>query len=130
MKDIKESDWKLFKRLRETALERFCEGVLGEVAQISSDDSKSKHERYLAIYRLMRERDKEIDPVFDYLRRSTAVLQLCAFRTRDLVTEQELRQFSPELVKRVEDIVEIYSRPMEIVEEDDISVEDEDRRRE
>jgi hypothetical protein len=123
MRDIKESDWKLFKPLREIALERFCERVLDEISRISSDGSKSKHERYLAIYRLVRERDKEIDPIFDHLRRSTAVQQLCAFRSHDLVIEQELRQFSPELRKSVEDILEIFNRPMEVVDEDDPSLE-------
>ena len=100
MRDIKESDWKLFKPLRQIALERFCGQVLDEVARIGSDDSKSRHERYLAIYRLMEERDKKIDPIFDSVRRSTMVLQLCAFRSWNLVTEQELHQFSPELRNR------------------------------
>jgi hypothetical protein len=129
MRDIKESDWKLFKSLRGIALERFCERVLDEISHISSDGSKSKHDRYLSIYQLMRERDKEIDPIFDYLRRSTAVQQLCAFRSHDLVTEQELRQFSPELRKSVEDILEIFNRPMEIVDEDDPSLDRGDPRR-
>jgi hypothetical protein len=104
MRDIKESDWKVFKGLREIALERFCARVLDEVARINSDGTKTGHERYVAIYRLVRERDKEINPIFDYLRRSTAVRQICAFRSHDLVTEQELRQLSPELVKLVEDL--------------------------
>jgi hypothetical protein len=129
MRDIKESDWKLFKPLRAIALERFCERVLDEISRISSDGSKSKHERYLAIYRLVRERDQEIDPIFDYLRRSTAVRQLSAFRSHDLVTEQELRQFSPELRKSVEDILEIFNRPTEIVDEDDPCLESGDRHR-
>jgi hypothetical protein len=116
MRDIKESDWKLFKPLREIALERFCDRVLDEIARISSDGSKTRRERYLAIYRLMRERDREIDPI---LSRSTAVRQLCSFRSLDLVTGQELHQFSPELRKSVEDILEIYNRPMEILDEDD-----------
>src|SRR5947199_1377670 len=90
MRDIKESDWKVFKRVREAALERFCERVLDAVARINSDNTKSKHERYVAIYRLVHERDKEIDSIFDYLRRSTAVTQLCSFRLNDLMTEQEL----------------------------------------
>ena len=107
MRDITEPDWRIFKGLRKVALERFCERVLGEIAGISSDATKTKHERYLAIYRLVRERDKEIDPIFDYLRRSTAVRQICAFRSHDLLTAQELRQFSPELVKLIEDILEI-----------------------
>jgi hypothetical protein len=119
MRDIKESDWKLFKPLRATALERFCERVLDDIARISSDSTKSKHERYLAIYQLVRERNKDIAPIFDYLRRSAAVRQLCAFRSHDLVTEQEIRRFSPELVKSVEDILEAFKQPIESVDEDD-----------
>jgi hypothetical protein len=110
MRDIAESDWRIFKGLREVALERFCERVLGEIAGISSDATKTKHERYLAIYRLVRERDKEIDPIFDYLRRSTAVRQICAFRSHNLLTAQKLRQLSPELVKLIEDVVEMNNR--------------------
>jgi hypothetical protein len=93
------------------ALERFCERILGEIAGISSDATKTKHERYVAIYRLVRERDKEIVPIFDYLRRSTAVRQIFAFRSHDLLTAQELRQLSPELVKSVEDVLEMNNRP-------------------
>jgi len=105
MYDIKESDWKIFKGLRELALERFFERVLDEVARISSDSGKTNRERYGALYELMSERDKEIEPIFDHLRRSTAVRQICAFRSEDLMTDRELRQFSPELVKLVEHIV-------------------------
>ncbi len=107
MHEISKSDWTTFKELRKLALERFCSRVLDDVARINSDDAKSKHERYLAIYRLMQERDREIDPIFDTLRRSTAVRQLCAFRSGDLVTEEELKSLSPELRERVEDIVRI-----------------------
>jgi hypothetical protein len=117
MRDIKESDWKAFKRVREIALERFCGRVLDEIARINSESTKSKHERYVAIYRLVHERNKELNPIFDYLRRSTAIQQLCSFRLNDLVTEQELRQFSPELVRLVENIRESYARRMEVVDE-------------
>jgi hypothetical protein len=119
MDDISPADWKAFKPLREAALERFCQRVLDEVARIGADQSKSKHERYLAIYRLMRERDKEIDPIFDYLRRSTAVRQIFSFRAHDLITADELRQFSPGLVKRVEGLLEIFNEPIEVEDEDD-----------
>jgi len=79
MHDIKESDWKLFRPLRELALEGFRGRVLDEVERIGSDQTKSKHDRYLAIYRLMRERDKEIGRIFETLRRSTATLQIFSF---------------------------------------------------
>jgi len=124
MHDIKESDWKIFKRVREVALERFCERVLDEIGRISSDTAKTKHQRYGAIYRLVRARDKEINPIFDHLRRSTAVRQLFAFRYHKLLTDEELLQFSPDLVKTIKDFHEIYTRPMEVVDEDDDEDED------
>jgi hypothetical protein len=112
MRDIAPADWTAFKRLREVALERFCERVLADVTRIAADAAKSKHQRYLAIYRLIAERDAEIDPIFDTLRRSTAIQQIVSFRSHDLLTAEELRQLSPELVSRVEDILEIYRRPL------------------
>jgi len=119
MHDISEADWKIFKPLRKLALERFCERVLDEVAHIGADQSKTKHERYLAIYRLTRERDKEIDPIFDTLRRSTAIRQIYSFRSHELITADELRQFSPELVRRIEGLIEMLTRPIEDEDEDE-----------
>ena len=108
MHDIKESDWKTFKPVREVALERFCGRVLDEVARIGSDQTKSRHERYVAIYQMTRERDKEIEQIFDTLRRSTAVLQICSFRLHGLVTDQEVRQFSREIMDEVERFVRYH----------------------
>jgi hypothetical protein len=93
---IKESDWKIFKPLREAALERFCQRVLDEVQQIAADAGRTQHERYIAIYQLLQNRDQEIATVFDFLRRSTALMQIAAFRNRGLLTEEELNRFSKE----------------------------------
>jgi hypothetical protein len=117
MTDIGKTDWKIFKELRELALERFCSRVLDEIARIGSDQAKSKHERYLAIRRLIQERDREIDPIFDTLRRSSAVSQLCAFRVRELITEEEFRSLSTELRERIDNLIRIVNRPPEVVDE-------------
>jgi len=93
---IKESDWKAFKPIREAALERFCERVLAEVQRIAADAKQTQHERYLKVYRLLQKRDPEIDRIFDYLRRSTAIMQIAAFRDRELITEKEFNRFSEE----------------------------------
>jgi hypothetical protein len=82
--------------------------VLDEVARISSDQSKSRHERYIAIYQLTRERDKEIEQIFDTLRRSTAVMQICSLRLHELLTDEEVRQFSPEIVDEVEHFLQVH----------------------
>jgi hypothetical protein len=121
MRDIKESDWKLFKPLRKLALNRFCDRVLAEVSRIISDDTKGQHERYLAMWRVLKERDREIDPIFDYLRRSTAVRQICAFRDHDLITDEEFRRFSLELIREVEHILSFRAQRLELVDENDPS---------
>src|SRR5262249_18612218 len=117
---------KLFKPLRDLALERFYERALDEAMRIGSDQAKSKRERYLAIYWLMRERDKEIESIFDKLRRSTAVFQICAFRVHGLVTEEELRQFSPELFTSVQNFIRIRNQALEVEDEENLSPEHND----
>ena len=124
MTDIAKTDWKIFKELRELALERFCSRVLDDIARIGSDQAKSKHERYLAICRLIQERDREIDPIFDYVRRSTAVSQLCAFRVRELMTEEEFKSLSPELRERIDNLIRIFNRPLEVVDEEIVDEND------
>ena len=93
---ISEPDWKLFRSLHPVALERFCERVLAEVGQLASEQDKSAHERYLAVFRLLQRRDKELAQAFNDLRRSTALLQLAIIRAQGLVTEEEIARFSPE----------------------------------
>jgi hypothetical protein len=115
MHDIKESDWKTFKPLREEALDRFYGRALDEVARIGSDQTKSKRERYITIYQLMRERDKEIVQIFDHLRRSTAIIQICLFRLHGLITDEEVRQFSSEIVEEVAHFLRHHNESAESV---------------
>jgi hypothetical protein len=103
--DIPESDWKLFRRFHHEALERFCERVLSEVVQLAGDTRKSSHERYVALYQLIRQRDGEIAGAFNDLRRSTAIRQLVAIRSHDVLTEAELARFSPQTRATVQSLL-------------------------
>lgn len=94
--NIPERDWKIFRRLRELALERFCERVLHEANEVIADDGRSFHERYLAVYRLIGERGETLADVFNDPRRSTALLQLAQMESRELLTPEEIAQFSEE----------------------------------
>jgi hypothetical protein len=95
-REIPESDWKLFRQLHPIALERFCERVLADIGQLASETGKRAHERYLAIYQLVRRRDKELADAFNDKRRSTARLQLVIICRHGLLTEEELARFSAE----------------------------------
>ena len=94
--DFPERDWKAFKRLRDLALERFSQRICGECLATLNDVTLTSHERYLAVYDLIRSRDIEIDRIFDSLRRSTALLQLRQFWRHGLIDKEEVQALSEE----------------------------------
>ncbi|MBI5243090.1 MAG: peptide ABC transporter substrate-binding protein [Elusimicrobia bacterium] len=96
MRQIKESDWKLLRQLKSTALERLCKRILTEAERVCSADSKTFHERYLQVYQLIYDRDKDIGRAFNDLRRSTALSRLASMRAQGLLTDEEFSRFSEE----------------------------------
>lgn len=99
--EIKESDWKVFRRLHSVALERYCERVLKEVL-IAADCTGNYHDCYRSVYRLIRERDKTIALTFDDPSRSRAFVLLANMIGEDLLTDEEFKQFSLEAQERIE----------------------------
>jgi hypothetical protein len=95
-RSISEADYKLFRRLQSVALDRFCQRILTEIAHIGSSTGQTAHERYLAIYRLIERRDREMADAFNGPRRSTAWQQLACIQGHELLTEEEMSRFSPE----------------------------------
>jgi hypothetical protein len=96
MPGIPEADWKVFRKLREVALERFCERVLAEIEQVASNTGKSHHQRYLEIFKLIHHRDDELAGAFNNPARSTALWQLAAINSYGLLADEELSRFTPE----------------------------------
>jgi hypothetical protein len=68
--------------------------VLDECAAVIQDGDSSAHDRYLRLFRLIRERDDRIAAAFDDLRRSTAIPRLAAMINLRVITHEELAQFS------------------------------------
>jgi hypothetical protein len=101
--DIKESDWKVFRRLHSIALERYCQRVLEEV-RLAAACQASYHDCYLKVYRLIRARDKTMAYAFDDPRRSTAFALLANIIHEGLLTDEELKQFSYEAQEHIEGI--------------------------
>ncbi len=104
--DIKEPDWKIFRKLHEVALERYCQRVLEDVRR-TVDGRRTHHERYLKLWKLIRKRDKTMAYAFDNPRRSQAITQLANIVAEDLITDGELDQFSEETRARIARIAEL-----------------------
>jgi hypothetical protein len=100
--DFPEADWKLFRKLRGPALERFCQRVLDEIEAIRADGSRSHHERYRAVFTLLRKRDEQIARAFDDPRRSQMVVQLANIFALDLLVPEELERFTAQTRARIE----------------------------
>ncbi len=106
---VSESDWKVFRKLREPALERYCERVLNELDRISSDESRSHHERYLEVFQLLRDRDEMLARAFDAPRRSQMLQQLATMHALDLLEADDLAHFAPDIQERIAAIAELFS---------------------
>ena len=93
--DFPQADWKAFRRLREVALERFCDRILGEVNHILSEGGKSAHARYLAAFECIQDRDDKIARAFNNPRRSAALAQLATMLSLNIISHDELQSFTP-----------------------------------
>jgi hypothetical protein len=72
--EVKESDWKIFRRLHQVALERFCQRVIKEINHATSNCNENYHQRYLEVFDLIMDRNEKMARAFDDIRRSTAFL--------------------------------------------------------
>ena len=101
--EIKESDWKVFRRLHGIALERYCQRVLEEI-RVAAECDADYHDCYRKVYRLIRNRDRTMASAFDDPSRSTALLLLANIVDEGLLTEEELKQFSGDAQQHIEGI--------------------------
>ncbi|MEJ2055310.1 MAG: hypothetical protein P8X42_15450 [Calditrichaceae bacterium] len=95
---MKESDWKIFKQIKEKALEEYCQQSLDKFDEIIHDKKETVHKRYLSLYKSVRDRDKLLERMFDPHSRSKAQLQLRAMRQEGLADESLLAELSEEFL--------------------------------
>ena len=105
-----ESDWKVFRELREVALDRFCRRVLDEIEPLRLNASRSHHERYLDVFRLLQERDQELANAFGDPRRSQMIFQLAALHAHGLLEPDEFARFTPRTRATVESFAKEVDR--------------------
>ena len=69
--------------------------MLDEFTTVIEDTKVPPHDRYMRLFRLIKDRDRNMAAAFDALRRSTAIERLAAMIVLGLVTDEDLGQFSP-----------------------------------
>lgn len=113
---ISESDWKKYKKLKEIALDRFCQGVLADAKTIAQHGALSAHARYGMLYGIIHDRNRDMARMFDGLARSSALFKLTLMVSHNLLTEAELSILSEDALKSLSD-VERRSYELEWVDE-------------
>lgn len=107
--EVPESDWKVFRELRERALQRFCDRALARARELSRDESRSPHKRFRKVFRYLQDRNEDLAYAFDNPGRSRMVVQLAAIHGLDLLEPEEFARFTEETRKRARSVVDIYS---------------------
>jgi hypothetical protein len=59
----------------------------------SADTERDSHERYLALYALIEQRNRAMSEAFDGHSRSRARLQLRTMHTMGLISDEDLKRF-------------------------------------
>ena len=93
---MKESDWKVFVKIKDQAIEKFCSLALDDSKEVISNHNDHVHDRYLSLYELLQNRNKQMEILFDGHSRSRALLQLLAIRAEGLADEISLSELSDE----------------------------------
>jgi len=97
---MKESDWKIFTKIKAIALDEYCLCCFAEYQAVIEDKNKTPHQRYLLNYQLVKKRDKQMALFFDGHSRSNVWLQLLAMRGEGIANEELVLTLSEEFQKR------------------------------
>ena len=93
---MNESDWKIFKQIKEKAIEKYCSNAFADFSEIINNEKEHVHDRYLEFYKLVQKRDKELGNIFDGHSRSKATMQLLLIRRARLADDELLQKLSDE----------------------------------
>ena len=91
---MKESDWKLFKKIKNRAMDQYCQAALSEFSEIIDKEDQSAHERYLYLYKIIDNTNRKMSLLFDGHSRSKAMIQLLVIRREGLADDQLVSELS------------------------------------
>jgi len=93
---MKESDWKIFKKIKANALDLFRQNTLNDLKAVIEDSKQTHHERYGEIYDLVHTQNKIMASLFDGHSRSNAGLQLMLMRQHKIANQTLIEKMSDE----------------------------------
>lgn len=107
--DISKKDWKLFREKLPGWQENYMEGLIKEYVNVLNDDTKHASERFWKLEKRIKE-DKRHPGVIMEMRKSEAIWDIVCLIRLNVITYEDLSDFSDELQQEVRGILEISCR--------------------
>ena len=107
MYQVTEADWKVFKKVKNELIQRFCREVNRKAETILKNEKKQNdYEIYIELYRHCAESDKVIAMCFDDHRRSTALIMIYKMCEEEIATVDDLADFSDEFREKIKSMMQ------------------------
>ncbi len=93
-----EKEWRYLRSLHDKMLERFCKRILDDIKKetATGNTEKGAHKKYLDIYKIIHQYDKQIEYCFDDWRRSNITIKLINLINFKAITPEEISELSLE----------------------------------
>ena len=105
--DIPERDWKKLRALKDAALNIACDRIFQNITKLIESRGAESHKYYLKLWKVLKEKDKEISLMFDDLKRSRAVFQLAMWKRNGILSEDKFNELTEETRNRINSILNI-----------------------
>ena len=103
--DISKKDWKLYREKLPGWQERYMEGLVKEYIDILSSDEKEASDKFWELEERIK-KDKKHPGVLIEVRKSNALYDIIRFIVLDVITYDDIADFSEELKQDVRDFTE------------------------
>lgn len=104
--DISKKDWKLFREKLSGWQENYMAGLVKKYVDFLNDDTKNASEKFWELEKRIRE-DKRHPGVIMEMRKSEVIWDIVRLIRLQVITYDDLSEFSEELQQEVERILEI-----------------------
>lgn len=91
---IPETDWKYLRKIKAEMLATLCARINEQSKKILNTEDKSEHEKYLELYKHIKQSDRIIADCFNDWRRSNIWLKIQWLQKHDLLTDEHLNGMS------------------------------------
>ncbi|WP_018970877.1 hypothetical protein [Rubritalea marina] len=107
--DRKESDWRALRDMTGTLRERYLEKKNRELLATLTDTNKSPTEQFWDTHAQMGEEKKVLQRCLDDIRRSSMDVTMAVMLNHEMLLEEDLESFSPELQERLRNYLDVMS---------------------